>query len=122
MNFLELKYNGKVIRLWAEKRGFDVWVHFNGRSFVYEESKKVHGKRATVGNGVICAPMPGKVIRVHVGEGEAVQVGQVIVVMEAMKMEYSLCADISGRIEKLSCTEGGQVTFGQELVIVKDRK
>ena len=124
MNFLELEHNGEWVRLWAERRGVEIWVHFNGKSFVYEEtgSKKVSSQKTRLGSGMILAPMPGKIIKVHVREGERVQVGQVTVVMEAMKMEYRLCAEISGQIEKLSCVQGSQVALGQELVVIRDKK
>ena len=122
LNFLELEHNGEIIRLWAENRGSSIWIHFNGRIFVYEESKKIRVKSVSIGSGIITAPMPGKIIKIYVETGEMVQVGQVIVVIEAMKMEYALRADISGKVERFSCAEGDQVTLGQELALIKEQK
>ena len=67
---------------------------------------------------MILSPMPGKVMKVHVSEGEEVQVGQVIVGVEAMKMEYELRSDIPGKVERIFCKEGTQVILGQELAII----
>ena len=123
MKFLELEHNGKIIRLWAEKRGSQIWVHFNHRNFLYEEPKKEKTKssrkKSSKGKGVITAPMPGKIVKTYAREGDEVETGQVVIVMEAMKMEYRLCADISGKIEKLSCKEGDSVSLGQSLALIK---
>ncbi|MGH9892151.1 MAG: acetyl-CoA carboxylase biotin carboxyl carrier protein subunit, partial [bacterium] len=69
--------------------------------------------------GSLHAPMPGKVIKVLVGEGEIVDEGQVLVVLEAMKMEHSLRAPHSGMVKAIRSIEGEQVAAGQVLVVVE---
>lgn len=61
---------------------------------------------------VVRAPINGKVARVFVTEGEAVEKGQRIAVVEAMKMEHVLHAARAGTIAKVAATEGQQVTQG----------
>lgn len=120
MNFLELEYKGKTIRLWAELRGGETWIHYEGHSFVYEEKPQAsRSKRVKKGNGELISPIPGKIIKIYTKSGESVEVGQVVLVIEAMKMEYRICADISGRLEELFCQEGDQVSLGQKLAQVK---
>ena len=52
MRLLELEHNGEVIRLWAERRGSEIWVHFNGKTFVYkEESRRTRDQKNKGGNG-----------------------------------------------------------------------
>ena len=69
--------------------------------------------------GSLHAPMPGKVIRVLVAEGETVVEGQALVVLEAMKMEHSLRAPHDGVVKDVRAGEGEQVAAGQVLVVVE---
>ena len=66
------------------------------------------------------APMPGKVLAVHVEVGDEVAAGQPLVVMEAMKMEHTITAPGSGVIAELRCAAGDQVDNGQVLVVLAD--
>lgn len=71
---------------------------------------------ASTGGGVIKAPMPGMVIRVLVGEGDAVVAGQGLVVLEAMKMENELKAPAAGVVRVVRATPGTAVEKGSVLV------
>ena len=71
---------------------------------------------AEVGAGTVTAIMPGKIIRVLVGEGDAVQAGQVVCVLEAMKMENELNAPVSGTVKAVYVAPGTDVEMGQALV------
>jgi len=68
--------------------------------------------------GAVIAPMPGRIIRVLAAVGETVEKGQVLVMLEAMKMEHSLCAPADGVIETLDYTEGDQVEEGETLIVI----
>lgn len=70
--------------------------------------------------GSMHAPMPGKVIRVDVSEGDHVNEGTVLVVMEAMKMEHTLRSPHDGKIDQVLCSPGDQVDAGATLVVVSD--
>jgi len=69
--------------------------------------------------GALTAPMPGKIIAVRVAEGAAVQRGQPLVVLEAMKMEHAITAPGDGVVEAVRCAVGDQVAEGAELVRLK---
>ncbi len=69
--------------------------------------------------GQIGAPMPGMVSRILVEEGEQVEQNQVLLVIEAMKMETSVVARISGKIDKMLTKEGSTVKAGELLVNMK---
>jgi acetyl/propionyl-CoA carboxylase alpha subunit len=69
--------------------------------------------------GSLHAPMPGKVVKVEVKEGDTVDEGQVLVVMEAMKMEHTLRSPHSGTVTSVQTATGDQVEAGQTLVIVE---
>ena len=87
------------------------------------DAKKALGQRAAVrekiGPQPVLAPMPGKVVKVLVKLGEAVKVGQGMVVVEAMKMENELRAPRDGTVIALSACEGQAVEAGQALATVE---
>jgi len=68
------------------------------------------------GEGSIVAPMPGAVFQVRVKEGQQVQAGQVLIVMEAMKMENPVNAPFNGTVTKILVREGDNVGEGDLLV------
>lgn len=70
----------------------------------------------------VLAPMPGKVTKIFVSENQTVQKGDALLVMEAMKMEYTLKADISATVEKIFSKVSDQITLGYLLVQLKERK
>lgn len=99
-----------------------LWVHYNGRVFTMDAGTgRKSRKRAGAGGSSdqVTAPMPGKVTKLLVAPGTSVEIGQAVLVMEAMKMEYTLKAEISGVIETIHCTVGEQVALGKSLVKIK---
>ncbi len=77
-----------------------------------------HGSFEAEGRQQISAPMPGKVMRVLVNAGDAVEVGQGLLVVEAMKMQNEIRSPKSGRVEKLFVEEGQAVNAGDVLAWV----
>ncbi|MGN8060437.1 acetyl/propionyl/methylcrotonyl-CoA carboxylase subunit alpha [Ralstonia sp. 22111] len=73
---------------------------------------KAERSGAQAGSGRISAPMNGRVVAVHVAEGEAVCAGQVLLVVEAMKMEHSIAAPLAGEVRGLFTQVGAQVAPG----------
>ena len=70
------------------------------------------------GRQQIVAPMPGKVVRVLVKQGEQVKAGQGLFVVEAMKMQNEIRSPKSGAIERLLAEEGQAVNAGEALAWV----
>lgn len=70
------------------------------------------------GRQEVSAPMPGKIVRVLVGEGQAVEAHQGLVVVEAMKMQNEIPSPKAGVIERVLVREGETVEHGQGLVVV----
>ncbi|MDY0344073.1 MAG: acetyl-CoA carboxylase biotin carboxylase subunit [Lentimicrobium sp.] len=71
-------------------------------------------------SGNIVSPMPGKVLKVNVAEGEAVTKGQVLMVVEAMKMENNILSSKDAVVEKLLVKEGDMVDGSQKLMQLYD--
>ena len=69
--------------------------------------------------GSALAPMPGGVVRVAVSVGDAVHAGQLLVVLEAMKMEHAVHATTAGTVTEVTVAEGDQVETGRVLVVVE---
>lgn len=74
-----------------------------------------HGALEAEGRQHVAAPMPGKVVRVLVKEGDAVEAGQGIIVVEAMKMQNEIRSPKSGKVERLLVLEGQAVNAGETL-------
>lgn len=79
--------------------------------------KKEH-KAGASGGGGLAAPMPGKIVNVTVAVGDEVTAGQVMVILEAMKMENELTATADGVVKEVLIEKGDTVSGGQMLVVV----
>lgn len=74
---------------------------------------------ANAGSGSVVAPMPGTILKVLKKDGDAVKAGDVVLVLEAMKMENEITAPVDGAIASLSLAEGSTVGGGDLLFEVK---
>jgi acetyl-CoA/propionyl-CoA carboxylase biotin carboxyl carrier protein len=82
-------------------------------------SERSRGAGATgVGRDAVVSPMQGTVLAVEVAEGDHVEAGQVLCIVEAMKMENEVHAHRSGRVTELSVAAGQPVTTGQVICVV----
>jgi biotin carboxyl carrier protein len=70
------------------------------------------------GRQQVSAPMPGKIVRVLIRAGEAVDVKQGLFVVEAMKMQNEIRSPKSGKVERLLVSEGQTVNAGEALAII----
>ena len=119
-SFLEI--DGRRVCVWYQKVAGVLWAHWEGKTFTFEPTpaNKRRSSRTRDGcDGALVAPMPGKTIKVLCQVGQEVEPGQVLVVMEAMKMEYSLEAPCAGLVKTVSCREGDQVALNQVLAFVE---
>ncbi|MDY6974328.1 MAG: acetyl-CoA carboxylase biotin carboxyl carrier protein subunit [Thermodesulfobacteriota bacterium] len=67
----------------------------------------------------ITAPMGGKVFDIKVNPGDAVNEGDEVIVIEAMKMELPVVAEQSGTVKELKCNKGDAVEAGAVLVVLE---
>ena len=73
---------------------------------------------APAGAGSITAPMPGKVLKILVAQGAAVTAGQLVIILEAMKMENEIFTTVAGSVSQICCKEGDTVSTGDTLLVV----
>ena len=67
---------------------------------------------------VITSPMPGNILKINVTQGQKVNEGDVLIVLEAMKMENEISATKSGTVAQISVTKGAVVETGTPLVVI----
>jgi propionyl-CoA carboxylase alpha chain len=72
--------------------------------------------------GGLFAPMPGKVLATEVTAGEIVREGQLLVILEAMKMEHRIIAPVDGTVTEVKVSEGDQVDNGQILIVLEEHQ
>ena len=68
----------------------------------------------------VAAPMPGVVKALFVSQGDTVQKGDRLAILEAMKMEHALLAGMDGVVSEVPCTEGAQVNAGDVLILMEE--
>ena len=68
----------------------------------------------------VCAPMPGSVFKVLVAPGDAVQAGDTVVIMEAMKMETEIKSEKAGKVVDVMAVVGNQINSGDALVVIEE--
>lgn len=106
----------------ARGQGETVWVSAAGVEYASLTTRwtRVEARRAGqhAGGAEIRSPMMGRVVVVHVSEGQTVEKGQPLVVVEAMKMEHTLKAPRAGVVARVACKPGQLVDGGVELVFL----
>jgi biotin carboxyl carrier protein len=125
---IEPMYPGSYSVL-IEGRSYDVVaaggeVRVNGRVFHVEvfDPREMRGrKNAAAGEGRqnIAAMMPGKVVRVLVQQGDAVEAGQGLVVVEAMKMQNEMKSPKAGRVIEVKTRADATVAAGEVLMVIE---
>ncbi len=71
------------------------------------------------GAQTVLAPMPGKILAVNIKPGDSVKRGQVIFILEAMKMQNEIMANQDGKISKLNAVVGQTVSTGDVLAVLE---
>jgi biotin carboxyl carrier protein len=113
--------DGKSFEARVEPNATGLRVHVNGREYLFairdpRQWRRYRGATAEAeGRQKLVAPMPGKVIRLLVKAGDAVEAGQGLMVVEAMKMQNEVRSPKSGTVEKLAVSPGQTVNAGDTL-------
>jgi 3-methylcrotonyl-CoA carboxylase alpha subunit/acetyl-CoA/propionyl-CoA carboxylase biotin carboxyl carrier protein len=115
---LELEIDGVRERAVVNVQPDIVEVSRHGQRFVLTGPDRL-ADHVTASDGTITAPMPGTMLDVTVAEGEGVAEGQVLGMMEAMKMEVSLKAPFAGTVTSVEVAAGDQVALGAMLFVVE---
>ena len=98
------------------RQGGQTWVFLRGRVYVIEATAGPAGRPRHHDESALSAPMPATVVAINVSAGQTVKAGDVLVVLEAMKMELAVTAPHDGRIRDIQCRVGELVQPGVPLV------
>lgn len=123
-NIFKIKIRDVEKLVFVSSEGKNIYVFIDGDQYVFslitEESKEINSiLNENKSFEEIKPPMPGSVVKVLVKEGQEVQEGAPIVIVEAMKMEITLYSSISGKISKINVQPTEQVDPDRVLVEIK---
>jgi biotin carboxyl carrier protein len=121
--------NNRPHEFFAEERsgGFDIVIGSRAYSVLMETSEKrtaplparpVAAEPSEAGDWLVLSPMMGVVREICVSQGDAVEAGDILVVIEAMKMNNDLKAQRSGRVQKVYVSSGERVEQGRALLLL----
>lgn len=117
-----LRIGSRVLRFHAARTKDHLHLWLDGEEYHFDLSPAAEGRHAPgvlPPDGVLTAPMPGRVLKVLVGPGDAVGAGQVLVLLESMKMELTVAAPIAATVAEVYCRSGVMVDLGAQLVRLK---
>jgi biotin carboxyl carrier protein len=120
-NTFWINASGKSFVAYAAENEGKSYVSVAGRQYCITKPTAGAKRKSGIGETlrteeVVGAPMPGVIVNVPVGEGEVVKAGQVLVVVESMKMENNIRAVSEARVKRVHVKAGDSVNFGSPLV------
>ena len=87
-----------------------------------QRKKRDSSRGGRSSSGLISSAIPGKIVSVLVSEGDKVDSGSVVIVLEAMKMQNEIKAGIDGKVEKIMCKPGERIEANVPLMEIVDSK
>jgi len=121
---VRVRLDARPVEAWISREGETIVVERDGRAFrfrVRDPRAPKLARRASkedTTRGELHAPMPGLVVQVLTHEGEEVEAGHPLVVVEAMKMQNALVAPLKGRVRAIPVAPGTAVETGQLLLAI----
>ena len=117
------RVDGRTVTVYAVESPQGVWVFVEGDTFVLDlpaeagsHAAGARGGRAADDASGLAAPMPASVVAINVSAGDAVAAGDVLILLEAMKMELPIVAPRDGQVAAIRCREGELVQPGVPLI------
>ncbi len=125
--YLKIDLGGREIKCVVSETEDSKYIFFNGEVFqvspIALTGRKFDGKIGTADkDSDFKSPISGKVVKVEVEEGDEVSAGDVMMVIEAMKMEYLIKAPRGGVVEKVNFSPGDQIEIGEETLVMSEEE
>jgi biotin carboxyl carrier protein len=119
--FFQLNVDGALHKCCVARDGNQRHVFFDSQVFRLEKVEQLRDPNQFAKlSGDIKSPISGKVVAVKAAEGDEVEANQVLLIIEAMKMEYQIKSPFKGKVAKFYHKEKDQVDIGAKLVDVKE--
>ena len=109
--------NGKWLAT-VEGRTFEIEIPDSGP--VVKKRRAAGGKKKK--SGTVSANIPGKIVTIEVEVGQEVTEGQVILILEAMKMQNEIQAPVNGKVVSVNCEEGQSIEANVPLVVIDPKE
>jgi acetyl-CoA/propionyl-CoA carboxylase, biotin carboxylase, biotin carboxyl carrier protein len=108
------------VKLWVPDLGDQVVVAGNGAGGARSAGpKRPKAAASGAGSGTVAVPMQGTIVKVLVSEGDVVEVGETICVLEAMKMENNVNAERAGTVKEVRVQAGASVGPGDVIAVIE---
>ncbi len=114
---VELEYKDGKWEVVVGGRTFSIETDFRRKPAPRE--RRARTGRGVGGSGVVSSAIPGKVVSILVSEGEKVESGDVVIVLEAMKMQNEIKATVDGKIKRVNCKAGERVEANVPLLEIE---
>ncbi len=112
-----IEWGGQRLRAFAARIGEGIAVSVGPHSFMFRLPQAARrGARHSLATPLLTAPMPGKVLKIMVSQGDQVEAGQPLIIIEAMKMETTLAAEGPARVKTIPVAPGQMVDAGAVLM------
>lgn len=121
-NQLLLMAKNRAYRIDFVRSAGKIHLSINGQFYIFEEVSEQGRQRRTESHNnlnaddKICAPMPGKILKIFVKEGQQMQANERLFIVEAMKMENEVRAPKAGRVRKINFNENTLVSVGEPVI------
>ena len=112
---VDIEMEGTIWSATVEGRTFKIEVPDSGPVVKKKRSTGTKKKKS----GTVSANIPGKIVTIEVNQGDVVEEGQVILILEAMKMQNEIQAPISGTVVSVNCEEGQSIEANVPLVVIE---
>jgi propionyl-CoA carboxylase alpha chain len=115
---VDVAIDGRRLITTVHRHGSSWWVHGRGGDVELDEVPRFPEPEVESVAGGMTAPMPGRVLATDCAAGDDVVAGQLLVLLEAMKMEHRIVAPFDGVVSELRVAVGDQVGTGDMLVVI----
>ena len=89
------------------------------KQFLIKNIGSLSNGEAATGDGIVRAPMHGQLIEILVSEGDVIEQGQKVAVLEAMKMQHEVAAQISGKVTNIAIQAGNQIAMDEKIMEIE---
>ena len=114
---VDIERNGEFWNVEIEGMKFSIKIDTGGSKDSKKNRKRGGSKRKL--SGKISSSIPGKIVTLNVKLGDLIKQGQVVMILEAMKMQNEIQAPLSGKVIEINCQSGDSIEANMPLVVIQ---